>query len=169
MIVDSLWNDDVRDAWLADGAASGYRSAILEQYKLYVEMADRISQRRALANTFFLTLNTAAFTVIGVFWKDRPDTSAGWLVLPLVVALGQCAAWFSILRSYRQLNSAKYEVIGEMEKRLPASPYWGAEWAKLGGGKDWRTYWPLTHGEKYIPLLFAATYVAGFVAAVIAS
>jgi hypothetical protein len=30
----------------------------------------RISARRAFTNTFFLTLNTAIFTIIGVFWKD---------------------------------------------------------------------------------------------------
>ncbi|MGH6629978.1 MAG: RipA family octameric membrane protein, partial [Burkholderiales bacterium] len=47
-------------------------NAILEQYKTYVEMADRISGCRALANTFFLTLNTAIFTVIGVFLRQIP-------------------------------------------------------------------------------------------------
>ena len=51
-----------------------------EQYKLYVEMADRVSARRSLANTFFLTLNTALFTPIGVFWKNPPRASA-WLGL----------------------------------------------------------------------------------------
>lgn len=30
-----------------------YQSAILEQYRLYVEMADRTSARRVLANIFF--------------------------------------------------------------------------------------------------------------------
>ena len=33
----------------------------------YVEMADRIIQRRGLTNTFFLTLNTAIFTAVGLF------------------------------------------------------------------------------------------------------
>ena len=30
-----------------------WHSHLLDQYKLYVEMADRISQRRATANTYF--------------------------------------------------------------------------------------------------------------------
>ena len=47
-----LWNVAPSDK-LPDG--------LLEQYKIYVEMADRISARRGLANTFFLTLNTAAW------------------------------------------------------------------------------------------------------------
>jgi hypothetical protein len=44
-----------------------YQAAIMDQYKLYVEMADRTSARRSLMNTFFLTLNTGIFTVIAVF------------------------------------------------------------------------------------------------------
>jgi hypothetical protein len=34
-----------------------YQNHILEQYKMYVEMVDRISSRRNLTNIFFLTLN----------------------------------------------------------------------------------------------------------------
>ena len=34
----------------------------------------------------------------------------------------------------------------------------------LGEGKDPSRYWPLTHVEQWVPILFAATYVAGFVA-----
>lgn len=127
-------------------------------------MTDRIGQRRAVANTFFLTLNTAIFTAIGVFWKDRATAPEVALIFPLVVVLGQCFAWFYLVRSYRQLNTAKFEVIGELETRLPASPYWRAEWHALGEGRDPRRYWPLTHIEKWLPILFGATYFAAFVA-----
>jgi hypothetical protein len=40
-----------------------------------------------------------------------------------------------MMRSIRLLNSAKYEVIGTLEERLPASPYWRADGAALGEGK----------------------------------
>ena len=36
---------------------------IIEQYKLYVEMADRISQRRAESNKFFITLLSSMLIV----------------------------------------------------------------------------------------------------------
>lgn len=161
---DTLWNETIGPEVYGD--AKTYQAAVLHQYKVYVEMADRISQRRGLANTFFLTLNTAILTAGSVLWTDRPEVR--WaLVFPLVAILGQCAAWFFLVRSYRQLNSAKYEVIGALEERLPASPYWRAEWAALGEGKDWRKYWPLTHIETWIPILFGAVYVAGFLALVL--
>ncbi len=162
---DRLWTTAVRpDNY--EGAGEKYQAAILEQYKIYVEMADRVSQRRGLTNTFFLTLNSAIFTVIGVFWKDAPSGSAWLLVFPLVIALGQCTAWWWLVRSYRLLNGAKFEVIGALEERLPSSPYWRAEWMALGEGRDWRKYLPLTHLEQWVPILFELVYLVGFICVV---
>ena len=97
-----LWNTDVNPQRYIE-PADKYQNAILEQYKIYVEMADRISGRRALANTFFLTLNTAVFTLIGVFLQAQPKNTASWLLtFPLLALIGQCAAWFYLVRSYRQ-------------------------------------------------------------------
>jgi len=162
----TLWTTVTADAYFAAGEK--YQAAILEQYKIYVEMADRISARRGLTNTFFLTFNTLIFTTAGVFWLDRPTASTWFLIFPTVVLLAQCAAWYWLLRSYRQLNSAKYAVVGALEERLPASPYWSAEWTALGKGKDRSRYWPLTHLELWIPVLFGVAYLAAFIAAVAA-
>ena len=128
-----LWNAAATEGQTKDAA---YTNVVLEQYKIYVEMADRISARRGLANTFFLTLNTAIFTAIGVFWQHPAAVSRGLLTVPWLVLLGQCLAWFWLLRSYRQLNTAKYAVVGVLEEQLPASPYWRAEWAALGYGRE---------------------------------
>jgi len=164
-IEERLWNDGV-SAESYDGSGEKYQAAILEQYKMYVDMADRISARRGLTNTFFLTLNTAIFTLFGVLWKDSPDQiSDAVLIVLLVVILGQCVTWWLLVRSYRLLNSAKYEVVGLLEKRLPSSPYWSAEWKALGEGKDRRLYIPLSHVEGWVPFFFAGAYVLGFVIA----
>jgi hypothetical protein len=157
----ALWNTDVTTANYVE-PADKYQAAVLEQYKTYVEMADRVSARRALTNTFFLTLNTAVFTLIGVLLQTHQKAATWLLVFPLIALLGECAAWFYLVRSYRQLNTAKYQVIGQLEERLPASPYWRAEWKALGEGKGSSRYWPLTHIEQWIPVLFAITYLAGF-------
>lgn len=161
---DRLWNDSVDASTYADTSRQLYQQAVFEQYKLYVEMADRISNRRSLTNTFFLTMNTAVITAIGAFWGKQPMVSWMLMVVLLLALLLQCAAWFWLVRSYRLLNGAKYEVIGLLEKRLPASPYWGAEWTALGEGKDWRKYLPLTHLEQWVPITFGVVYVLGFVA-----
>ncbi|WP_433471268.1 RipA family octameric membrane protein [Saccharomonospora azurea] len=161
----NLWTKAIDEAAYTDEKAA-YQAAILEQYKIYTEMADRSSARRALANAFFLSLNTATLTAAGALWTSK--LFASWLLLlPLFLLLAQTGAWFWIVRSYRQLNTAKYIVVGMLEERLPASPYWRAEWKALGEGKNKALYWPLTHLEQWLPIIFAGLYILGFLFAVV--
>jgi hypothetical protein len=62
------------------------------------------------------------------------------------------------------LNEGKFKVIGALEERLPTRAFSTAEWTALDQGRDWRVYLPLTHVERWIPLIFAGTYVLGFAA-----
>ncbi|MGK5740382.1 RipA family octameric membrane protein [Micromonospora sp. URMC 103] len=154
----ALWTPGV-DARSYAEAGDGYQAAILEQYKLYVEMADRVSARRGAANTFFLTVNTAVFTAVNVVWAQGVRIPPAAFVLPVAMLVVQCGAWLWILRSYRQLASAKYRVVGMIEERLPASPYWRAEWKGLGSGRDRSLYWPLAYLEQWVPVVFAVAYL----------
>ena len=72
-----------------DTANEKYLDALLQQYVTYVEMADNISARRGLANTFFLTLNTAVITTITVFSTHQLHRVGWGLLIPLVVIIGQ--------------------------------------------------------------------------------
>ena len=165
-VTPALWIEGAKE-WYGDRAT--YQAAIMDQYKLYVELTDRVSARRGLANTFFLTLHAAIFTLFGIFWKDRPEGLSSWFLLPfLVLVLGLCLAWFWLVRSYRQLNAGKFAVIGALEQRLPASPWWNGEWRALKGeDKDKSTYWALTHLEIWVPLLFGLAYVFGTIVAIV--
>ena len=158
---DDLWTSLGPDHFGGDEAA--YRGAILSQYELYVEMADRVSQRRGTANTFFITLNTGVFALIAGVFEGQVDAPTSILAVVTLVLVAQCLVWFWILRSYRQLNSVKWKVVGEMEKRLPATPWSDAEWVSMGSGKDPAIYWPLSKVEAFVPALFAAAYVAAIV------
>ncbi|SDE50015.1 RipA family octameric membrane protein [Rhodococcus tukisamuensis] len=97
-----------------------------------------------------------------------PQDKAWWLAIPLAAILGQCFAWFYLVRSYRLLNRANYQIVGALEERLPASPFWRAEWWALGDGNDRSRYWPLSDIEQWIPILFALAYISGFLTAVLA-
>ncbi|TKK89223.1 hypothetical protein FDA94_09775 [Herbidospora galbida] len=162
-IGDRLWNSGVTASSYSD-ATEKYQAAVLEQYKLCVEMADRISARRSLTNTFFLSLNSAVVALLGAVGGRLGSLPVLTLTAGLIILLGQCAAWYVIVRSYRQLNSAKFQVISVFEERLPAFAYSRAEWVALGEGRDWRRYLPLTHVEQWVPLLFAVAYVLGLLA-----
>lgn len=149
----ALWNSELTPDKYPDNQ---YYTCLLEQYKLYVEMADRISQRRGLANTFFLTFNTAIVGALSGLFEKIPHPAA---VAIYLTALGFCLVWALLLRSYRNLNTAKFQVIGLIEKRLPASPYWSAEWKALGEGKDYSRYMPLSILETWVPVGFFFIYM----------
>jgi hypothetical protein len=167
----SVKNDDIRDyLWSAsvtadsyNQASSSYQEAILEQYKIYVEMADRVSSRRGVANNFFLTLNTTLLVLIGGLARSSDHFQVWIFVGPLCGLLAECFAWYLTLLSYRQLNGAKYLVIGALEERLPASPWWKAEWKALAEGRDKKIYRPVTQLERWLPGAFAFAYLFLFI------
>ena len=134
-----------------------YRQHLFDQYKLAVEMADRVSARRMQANTFFLAVNTGLLTVFASLAKDK-IISGFTGALPIIALLVLCFVWWRIVRSYCQLNSGKFAVILDLETLLPAAPY-AAEWEALGEGKDPKRYLPLTHVENWVPRLFGLLYL----------
>ena len=137
-----------------------YKTHILEQYKMYVEMTDRVSARRNFTNTFFLSLHTTILAVIGFTYDKMDFFQEKWLaIFPFVGIIALCLIWWLILFSFRKLNSAKHKVAGALEKRLPASPYWTGEWSILDRGGDIKKYIRLTMLERVIPLVFASFYV----------
>ena len=142
-------------------------SHLLDQYKLYVEMADRVSARRGLTNTFFLTLNTTLVGLAAVIEKTAVQGRAWWLAIPLAALLGECFTWFYLVRGYRLLNTAKYQVVGVLEERLPASPFVRGEWWCLAERRGRERYWPLSFIEQWVPALFALIYVAGYLVLVL--
>jgi hypothetical protein len=121
--------------------------ALLEQYKLMVEMADRVSARRATANSFFVTVQSALVTAFGFAKDDRWPLAVAGIVIAVT--------WWLTLRSYRMLNSAKFEVICEVERQLPLAPY-ADEWAilKKEDGPLRKRYAALSFVEQTVPVAF---------------
>ncbi|MEV7187316.1 hypothetical protein [Kitasatospora sp. NPDC093102] len=135
---------------------------LLELYKLAVEMADRISARRGSANTFFLSVQTALVTLIG-FGIPKLSESPWWV--PTAVALAGITlsgAWWMQLRSYRDLNGAKFQVINRLEDKLPARIY-TEEWDVLRNsaapGRRHRHYTELGTTERLVPMIFAVAHL----------
>jgi hypothetical protein len=134
----------------------------LELYKLAVEMADRVSARRATANAFFLTVNTALLA----FVSSRSLNSL-WLVALAGIALS--ATWWVLLESYRDLNAVKFQVITEMENNLDAKIF-DDEWKRLKENRPegwWGRYAEFGAVEKFVPLIFATLYAAVFISAML--
>lgn len=138
-----------------------------ELYSLAVEMADRISGRRVIANSFFATVHTGLIAAVSTKTFSWYVTLAG-ILLAIV--------WWALLKSYRDLNSAKFQVINSMEARLPAKIF-SDEWVILKGEKKeenpdisqskmraWlKQYRELGAVERMVPWLFAAIYAIDLV------
>jgi hypothetical protein len=135
----------------------------LKLYELAVEMADRISARRAVANTFFLTVNTGLAALLG-------GNNLRWYVSAAGIVFA--VAWWWLLQSYHQLNWAKFQVINAIEPRLPFRLF-SDEWSQLETRKEPLRLWPardlwawlngyheLGTVERVVPLAFVAIYIA---------
>jgi len=134
-------------------------SHLLDQYKLYVEMADRISTRRATANQYFLSVNSAILAFVG-YLSSKDSVEYLWMLALGGIALS--VLWEALITSYRNLNTAKFAVIHKIEKRLPISPY-EAEWDAMERGRNPRLYRPISHIEQGVPFVFMALHVIVFV------
>lgn len=147
-------------------AAAELPEHYFELYKLAVEMADRVSARRSLANSFFLTINTGLVALMGGTDDLR------WY-LP-VAGLLFCVTWWALLKSYRDLNSAKFQIILGMEERLPVRVYADEKRIYKGDSvrfklrrevlKKWiAQYRELSRVERIVPIVFGAIYLAELV------
>lgn len=128
---------------------------ILEIYKLLVEMADRVSQRRQSANSFYLTVNTAIIGGTAYLSQSIDSRLNIWAVSCAGIAI--CALWIRSIVSYKSLNAAKFEVITALEDRLPVSPF-KDEWAILDVDGDGKRHKPFHKTEVLVPIIFMGVH-----------
>ena len=130
---------------------------LLEQYKLYVEMADRVSQRRQSANNYCLSVNTFLLSFLAYLTSIKVYSAV--MVVISIAGVLHSMIWFSLIKSYKNLNSGKFKVIIEMEKLLASYHPYDREWDLLGRGENKKLYSLLTYIESNIPLLFSSLYI----------
>ena len=133
---------------------------ILEQYKLYVEMADRISQRRDQSNRFYAGLLTALVALLVVV--TRLDSS-NEIVAVVFLIDGLCGVllslvWFVNIQSYRTLNKVKFDIINDLELQLPAQGYSEEKdrLEHLGGHLE---FLQLSRVEQFVPGIFSLPFI----------
>jgi hypothetical protein len=137
-----------------------FKQHLLEQYKLYVEMADRITTRRTQTNRFYISLLSGLLALLSIVGSRNMFRDFQTIAFMAVAILGLvlCTLWNVNIRSYRQLNSGKFKVIHEMEQHLPF-PCYNKEWEILGEGKESKAYLQLTRVEQYVPFVLAVPYL----------
>lgn len=151
-----LWNDDESDNISNDS----FNQMLIAQYKIYIEMYDRHSARRSLANTFFLTLHALIIGALGISLHNHTSyAQVGLLAFPLIGLLVLCYAWWRLVQYYRRVMTAKELVIQELERRLPSNASFQAERTAMSVD---RPYNSLRRMEITLPFIFAALYLFSY-------
>ena len=134
------------------------KQELLEIYKLHAELADSISHQRSTANRFYLLILSGGVALFPVSLLHKTGVPLAWLMVGFgFFGVFLAAAWYIVIRSYRQLNSGKFKALHELEEKL-AYPFFKREWDLLEHGTERKTYWRLTVVETFVP----ATFILGF-------
>ena len=137
------------------------RQELLEIYKLHAELADRVSQRREGANKLYASLLTGILIFLAAFLRYGTGIIPVWLLLIVTGVLGSLfsVSWFIVIRSYRQLNTIKFEVLHKLEEKL-AYTFFKREWNLLEKGENKGRYRKLTVVETGLPIIFSFLFLA---------
>lgn len=142
---------------------SEYKNHLFEQYKLYLEGIEKISDRRILANNIFLTVNTLLVSILTLsFQIDSLSKIFELKLLTFSIGIGFSIIFWVLINSYKQLNTAKFNVLHKVEEHLPLALY-KYEWEILEKGKNKKVYYPFSHIEILIPCVFGIIYIILFI------
>jgi hypothetical protein len=115
------------------------------------------TSRRGGANAFFVTVQSAIVAALGFLTARNHAPQDRYLTALCAVGITAAITWFLLLRSYRDLNRAKFKVIQDLETQLPVALFRN-EWNELKRDpvKWWRPrYAELGTVERLAPALFA--------------
>ena len=94
---------------------------LMEQYKLYVKMTDKLSRRKDEANKFYVSLLTGVLALLSiVFSRGSFEIFTAVIILSIgILGLAVCGMWRINIHTYRRLNKVKFQIINEMEQLYP--------------------------------------------------
>ena len=136
-------------------------------------MTENVCARRLTTNTFFITANSLIISALGLYSAVNFNSLTVDLskqifssIIISIAGIVLCYAWARIVKSYRQLSNAKFDLIIKIENKLPLFLH-STEWKILGEGKDPKKYTLLTNIEKIVPWVFGVLYFTFSLAVVI--
>src|SRR5680860_597578 len=96
-----------------------YQEHYLEQYKIYINSIDKISERRESANRYFVSINSTLIVLSG-FVVQYTHNKQG-LMLSGIACIGIIVSviFWILINSYKQLNTAKFAILHKIEHKLP--------------------------------------------------
>src|SRR3990167_1504140 len=120
-----------------------YKEHLLEQYKLYLQSVIFTSDLKLKINTYFLAINTALFTAIGIIFSKST-------LNPFV--------WLGVTYAYKERSVVKLRIIHCIEEKLPLATH-TTEWQLINERHANRFGRFFFNIDLFIPLIFMAAYI----------
>ncbi len=156
-IIDNYENDEYIHLFNDDNVDP---EKLFEQYKLFSDTSESLVTRRQNVNSFYITANTALFTVaVTVFSLNANLISQ--IIITMVLSIPGIllnGSWLKVMESYSLINSSKMKILGMIEKRLSASLF-DAEWEIMSNKYNKQRYISFSDREKTLPRIFKALYI----------
>ncbi len=130
-----------------------------ELYKIMVASSEALVERRQKTNAFFITIVGSLIAIGGLLNKFEVLTTDNAILVSFysIIAILICNSWRNLLDNYGKLNTAKFKVIGRLEKDL-GDQIFNAEWIALGKGNRKDKYKSFTETEKNVPVFVGALF-----------
>lgn len=122
-------------------------SDLLEQYRIYVTLTDKLAERRQNNHGLYVVLSCLLLALIQsifIFSSMFRNIGFGYFMLS-VIGMVLCISWIINIIYNKRLINRKYKVIFEMEQQLPFQPY---------TREDRINYTGLSYLELVTPVLF---------------
>ena len=132
---------------------------LFQQYELYVGIMEKATERRHQTNTFFMTVNSTAITILAATLNMEQQGTEHhiWLLVAAIAGSAISLTWLRLIYSYRHLIIGKFKVIHLIETKLPLKLF-STEWnfVEQGHGKKYKDFSPL---ESLVPIIFLIIYI----------
>ncbi|OGY99684.1 MAG: hypothetical protein A3B13_01370 [Candidatus Liptonbacteria bacterium RIFCSPLOWO2_01_FULL_45_15] len=135
-----------------------YKEHLLEQYKLYLQSVIFTSDLKLKINTYFLAINTALFTAIGIIFSKSTLNPIVWhFILPLA-GMVISFVWLGVTYAYKERSVVKLRIIHCIEEKLPLATH-TTEWQLINERHANRFGRFFFNIDLFIPLIFMAAYI----------
>lgn len=118
-----------------------------DQYKMFVDSAEKNSENRIKQSNFYLTINLAFLSYTIAQGLDLPR-----LIIAAAIGVTICVVWLLTISNYAKRNGVKFDIINEMENDFNA--LFSEEWKRV------KILTPLSRYEKTVAVIFIVAYVA---------
>ena len=134
-----------------------------DEYRLFVESTQFLTERRQAATRTFLTINTGIFAVLAFLVRDVGFRGWGLVLVALPLFLTgalACLIWHAMIQQYKALIAWRYDQLQAMERLLePCYRMYNREWEDFFRPRAGKERFGFSRLEVWLPRLFLLLYL----------